>query len=852
MFTSDPYLHYPDEGKTYKYVIQRHYRGQSAHLDFRMETDQGYLIGWTLMDAIEGKVIVPVLTLKEARLHDAMDIWKFDWEKGEVKEREISGGVIRPANIRATEKKPEPLAWFDVEGVTPPGTVGATREFPGVFSIIDKGTIEYGAQKPYFHEYFLSDGKLKGRFCFRIIGRHAAKESILPPGVEEEAPRTPYFWVMMQPIDQTPYVLSDGAIDKKWLPPKGTSALPKVIRKNVLDRLQFWKAATKDALEQRKELASMEELNIAFATPPSPGVKGDQSHFVLQHHWWRGPIVIRFGPSTEHWDLRVKPDSKIWHLVLKNNPLDLSGSVMGYEKPCTDPEAMKKGIKDIEELEPGTEWNPTKDTPAFIKALDHGNCTVLEDSDTFKKIEFKGEHLRGLWTFTREDPESDLWIMARGGLPKARKGAIISSKPSTRGLFFHTVKEGAKTMEEEITIEQSESPPSDSALSAIKEALSILQPLKDQLTTRVQYAIDVIAGAAGYGYPEAPYPKPYEEGEYPKPYSEEVQAALKKALAKLQPIKAELSDRVKYAIDVLAGAAGYGYPEPYAAKEQLAETTLSVVNEVAHVVEVTAIKPGLALSTIDGKRVSYPDEVLQASLPLWAGATCFCDHFNKSVRNIAGVYFDPWWDDGVKAKLRILDENLYRFVAQLIKDREAGLPVPNVGISSDLLIDTLVRDDHIDVTQIVSVISADIVFSPAAGGSFDRVLNAAGIQVPQTSQDEGGHLVPESRVRDLQSTADKLRALNSQFTKDFKEAVAKHRELLLNANPMVPEDLVHGETIKELEDSVANATKLVEEIKSKVAEAETVPAGAPARGGPDWASMSTDDKVKFGLAHPPK
>ena len=471
--SGDPYMHYPDESKAYHYVNQHHYRGRSCHSDLRFETDKGYLIGWTLLDSIEDKVDKDVLTLEDARHFDKQDIWKIDWEMGKVKERKVRGGATRPADIRALEKKPEPIEWLKVEGATPPGTPGSTKEFPGVFSIVDKGIVEFGTQKPYFHEYFLSQGILKNRICFRMIGREslsspltgegqgegeilppreeetpvtfspviarseATKQShfkvglhhILPPGEEEEAPRVPYYWVFMQPLDQTPYVLSDGAIEKDWLPPKGISALPKSIRDHVPDRLKFWNLSRKEALEARKELASMEELVPPQITHSTNSINSTNSSFILQHHWWRGPIIVRFGPSTEHWDLRIafpspsmgegkgEGEKEIWHLVLKNNPLH-SASVMGYEKPCTDPEAMEKGKKETEELDPGTVWNPTKDTPAFIKALDFGNCIILEDSATFKKVEFKGDKLNGLFIFTRED-ESDFWTISQSELPQS-------------------------------------------------------------------------------------------------------------------------------------------------------------------------------------------------------------------------------------------------------------------------------------------------------------------------------------------------------------------------------------------------------------------------------------------------
>ena len=266
---------------------------------------------------------------------------------------------------------------------------------------------------------------------------------------------------------------------------------------------------------------------------------------------------------------------------------------------------------------------------------------------------------------------------------------------------------------------------------------------------------------------------------------------------------------------------------------------------------------------------------------MWDGATSFCDHFDKSVRNIVGVFYQPWWDSGIKAKLRILDDTFYNFLSQLIADREANLPIPDVGISADLQVAILSRDDVVDVTQILRVNSADIVFSPAAGGSFDRVLNAAGMKdlaagisltpseqnepQPGSSPEnkEGAEseeeLVPVTRVRDLQSSNDKLRAdlkeketLTMRLQQDMGEAVSKYRVVLLKANPGIPEELIQGNSIEELSSSVEKANAVVEKIKSHIEESSRIPAGAPVRSGPDFSSMSPSEKVAYGLAHPPK
>ena len=505
----DPYMTYPDESKAYRYVIQMHFRGRSSHLDLRMEHND-YLIGWTIMDLIKGAIKEPVETLEQAR-----KIWKkiskIDWDKGVPKLRPgiKPGYKEKYAELSAARKAPEPRVWMNVEGVVPKGEVGATKQYPGVFLIVDRGIVEYGAQKPYFHEYFLSKGKLKGRWVFRQLrpkefkGKVELKE-IIPPSRETKY-REEAAWFLMKPVDETPYVLSDSAIEKKWIPPAGVSALPKSIRTQVPKEFQYWKEKDKAKrieirnklvkegilkLKKRENLGtvwaraayhyvlSQQQMTIWRTLPKEEKFgrvldaliefekiyplkkawiqdaivwlekrpnemkslmvealllrKSRKVRFSLQWHWWRGQRVVRAGPTTQHWDLRLDlpANSGKMHFVLTQNPLK-NKEVSAIWKPCKyegwmdfegylpprnerkkmSKEELKKFPKGLEEA------NPTKNTPAYLKILDKGEAIVYEDGQLFKKFEFKGKKLKGLWTFEREDT-SKFWVMRKSKLPK--------------------------------------------------------------------------------------------------------------------------------------------------------------------------------------------------------------------------------------------------------------------------------------------------------------------------------------------------------------------------------------------------------------------------------------------------
>lgn len=305
----DPYMHYPSEDKTYSGIWQHHYRGKSVHVDQRNQGYDEQLIGWTINDGIEGAIKKPVFTLAEAKKLDKQDLFKINYRTGEWKKR-MKKGAVKPIDVQiVVEKKaPEPKAWHDIEGIVPPGKVGATANFPGVFTIMLKGPVEYGSQKIWSHEYFYNIPPINYRIVYRrlklpfreaiLTGRSKmlefvllnnlfeedlddrlqealdnpeevfedldftlqgeiieAEKSIVLPAKEKSLGREGIGWVAIKPVTQEPYVLSSGAINKDWLPPEGISALPKAIRDKVPEAMKYWKTKSRtEALAMRAEL----------------------------------------------------------------------------------------------------------------------------------------------------------------------------------------------------------------------------------------------------------------------------------------------------------------------------------------------------------------------------------------------------------------------------------------------------------------------------------------------------------------------------------------------------------------------------------------------------------------------
>ncbi|MDP2725908.1 MAG: hypothetical protein Q8P59_00050 [Dehalococcoidia bacterium] len=158
----------------------------------------------------------------------------------------------------------------------------------------------------------------------------------------------------------------------------------------------------------------------------------------------------------------------------------------------------------------------------------------------------------------------------------------------------------------------------------------------------------------------------------------------------------------------------------------------------------------------------------------------------------------------------------------------------------------------------------------AADGSCAKV-RAAGL--PQEEQGDAGSgpaesaepadkqeepLVPFKRVRDLQSQSDRLRHQLAQREEEvqslrnsLQEAAIKYRQALLTAYPVIPEQLLSGSTVEELEESLERARLAVEKVRQKLEEGMarslSVPAGAPVRRSPDLSALSPREKIVYGL-----
>lgn len=82
------------------------------------------------------------------------------------------------------------------------------------------------------------------------------------------------------------------------------------------------------------------------------------------------------------------------------------------------------------------------------------------------------------------------------------------------------------------------------------------------------------------------------------------------------------------------------------------------------------------------------------------------------------------------------------------------------------------------------------------------------------------------------------------------QAVTSYKAMVVKANPGIPEELVTGNTVDEVNAAVTKATTLVNKVKQGLAAemaATRVPAGAPERTSVNLEALTPREKIQYAL-----
>ena len=109
----------------------------------------------------------------------------------------------------------------------------------------------------------------------------------------------------------------------------------------------------------------------------------------------------------------------------------------------------------------------------------------------------------------------------------------------------------------------------------------------------------------------------------------------------------------------------------------------------------------------------------------------------------------------------------------------------------------------------------------------------------------------DEELQRVQAAAEEQDAEAGRLRAQLAQALERLRDALLAANPDIPADLIHGDSVQELDASLLHARELVERVRAQVENRmaqERVPPGTPPRSTPNTATLSPRDKIAYALS----
>lgn len=353
------YLEYPKNNDETEGVLQRHCIGDSCHFDFRVLIND-HLVGFSIVGF--------------SRENDP----KIDDLKINV-------------NYRSETKSSQPIDWLfknksiGEEFEFKPGNVGAGVEKSGYMMILDRLVVKLGSLKPYFLEYFIK-GDRYFKDWTRIVFT-AIKAKRLDPETKQPTGSTERVWIFKIPNDQIPYCISDRAMKKNWIPPKGIIPFP----------IDWVKDNFKDQYDKWSEWINKSELslvNYAYVMVSWIGSRAISGRNLPQY---RNYLIIQ-----------DRDDSAISYIVDGNLLTESYLTVFEFDR------VPIKWLTYEGLIDPDTVFNPNKEIKANYKILSKGKLDMdITTQDGIKMIhlDFKTGLINGKWLLKESEKGSDIMII---------------------------------------------------------------------------------------------------------------------------------------------------------------------------------------------------------------------------------------------------------------------------------------------------------------------------------------------------------------------------------------------------------------------------------------------------------
>jgi len=125
------------------------------------------------------------------------------------------------------------------------------------------------------------------------------------------------------------------------------------------------------------------------------------------------------------------------------------------------------------------------------------------------------------------------------------------------------------------------------------------------------------------------------------------------------------------------------------------------------------------------------------------------------------------------------------------------------------------------------------------------------------AESEAGLAEKNSRISELEQALagrdDQINTLKQSLAgleESRAKAIASYRELVVRSNTDLPEELIAGDSVEEIDRSLASARALIDRVRERL-ETEIagarIPAGAPLRAPADLSSLSPQEKIQYAM-----
>ena len=108
----------------------------------------------------------------------------------------------------------------------------------------------------------------------------------------------------------------------------------------------------------------------------------------------------------------------------------------------------------------------------------------------------------------------------------------------------------------------------------------------------------------------------------------------------------------------------------------------------------------------------------------------------------------------------------------------------------------------------------------------------------------------DGQLNSLKQSLAELEARLTEVKEGQAQAIASYRELVVSSNPDLPEELISGDSVEEIDKSLAGARALIdrvrERLETEIAGAK-IPAGAPLRAPADLSALSPQEKIQYAM-----